>query len=58
MEYSEAKAVNGQIVKVKTYTKKQSELTPDCWSIQFMGLSACKKCELRGKDDCGGGEKT
>jgi len=41
-------------LKVKTKVINQGSLTPDCWLVQFWGLSACKTCELEGKDDCGG----
>ena len=41
---------------VKTYERKQSELTSDCLLIQFKGLAACVECELKNKPDCGGGE--
>jgi hypothetical protein len=56
MVYSEAKLVNGQIVTTNTKIINQSKLTSDCWLIQFNGLSACKKCELKGTKDCGGGK--
>jgi len=32
----------------------QSDLTPDCWSIQFWGLPHCRKCEYLATDECGG----
>jgi len=35
---------------------KQSELTGECWTIQFMGLKACEKCEFLDTPDCGGQE--
>ena len=43
---------DGQVVKHKTI--KQSDLTADCWPVQFWGLSACDGCEFLGKRDCGG----
>lgn len=33
---------------------KQSELTSECWTIQFQGLSACTSCEVKDTDECGG----
>ena len=33
---------------------KQSELTSDCWSIQFTGIEACENCEYKDTDECGG----
>ena len=32
----------------------QSQLTSECWMIQFRGKAACKDCVLRGKRECGG----
>ena len=32
----------------------QSDLTADCWSVQAWGLRACRACEIRGTDECGG----
>lgn len=42
--------VNG----VKTKVVRQSELTGECWSIQFWGIEACEKCEAKGTLECGG----
>lgn len=46
--------INGERVEVKTKVVNQSKLTSDCWLVQFWGLSACNRCELEGKDGCGG----
>lgn len=35
---------------------KQSELTCECWSIQCWGLDACKNCEFKDSEECGGKE--
>jgi len=32
----------------------QSDLTPDCWSIQFWGLPHCRTCDYLATDECGG----
>ncbi len=32
----------------------QSQLTDECWSIQFKGKEACLNCEFRDTDECGG----
>ena len=56
MIYQEGYLENG---KVKFKNKKeidQSQLTSDCWSIQFEGLEACQNCEFKDTDECGGGE--
>jgi hypothetical protein len=45
---------NGQLETVESMNINQSGLTADCWSIQFYGLKACKKCESKGKKTCGG----
>ena len=39
-------------MKVKSI--KQSELTSECWLIQIWGLSACKTCEVKDTEECGG----
>lgn len=30
------------------------DLTPECWSVQMNGLTACKTCEYKDTDQCGG----
>jgi len=35
-------------------TINQSQLTSDCWMIQFWGSEACNKCEYLNKKDCSG----
>jgi hypothetical protein len=32
----------------------QSELTGECWQVQFWGLSECEECEYKDTDECGG----
>lgn len=39
---------------MKTYTVKQNKLTSDCWMIQIQGIEACKECEWKNTEDCGG----
>ena len=39
---------------METKTIKQSDLTSECWSVQFWGLDRCKTCEYKGKKECGG----
>jgi len=31
-----------------------SQITEECWSIQFKGKEACLGCEFRNTDECGG----
>jgi len=54
--YNKSKIENGKLVVTESKQIDQSELTADCWLIQFDGLSACKDCELLNKPDCGGRE--
>ena len=35
-------------------TFKQSDMSSECWAVQFQGKEACKKCEFRGTNECGG----
>jgi hypothetical protein len=39
---------------VKAHTIRQSDLSKECWIVQFEGKNACKKCEFRGKKECSG----
>jgi len=32
----------------------QAHLTGECWTVQTQGLKACKTCEYRDTDNCGG----
>jgi hypothetical protein len=32
----------------------QSQMTAECWLIQFQGKKACEDCEVRDTEDCGG----
>ena len=33
---------------------KQTDLTGECWMIQFEGVRACEDCEAKGTEECGG----
>ena len=33
---------------------KQSQLSSECWTVQFEGLNACKTCKLKNTFECGG----
>ena len=39
---------------MKVLNIKQSQLTGECWQIQFFGLAACKKCVYKGTKTCNG----
>ena len=53
MKYGELRLENGAAVEINAREISQSEMTSECWSIQFRGPKACKDCECRGRD-CGG----
>lgn len=55
MVVGHGKVENGRMVMTNMKEIKQSQLTSDCWTIQFWGLDKCEKCEYRGKKSCGGG---
>jgi len=54
MKVGKLSCVNGVAVETEMREVKQSELTSECWTIQFSGLDACKSCEFLNKKDCGG----
>jgi len=56
VKFVKMKRTNGKIEPIKIVLKKQSEMTSDCWSIQFEGLEACIDCEFKDTDNCGGGQ--
>lgn len=56
MIYAKAEVKDGTLVVTSQKVIEQSTMTADCWMIQFEGLSACKKCEYKGTEECGGGE--
>ena len=42
-------------MKLETVTTvRQSEMTGECWLIQFHGLMVCGTCQYNGKRGCGG----
>ena len=34
----------------------QSDLTAECWIVQFSGLETCDTCQFVNTDECGGKE--
>ena len=64
MEYQKAEIQGGQLKIVESRTINQLNLTSECWTVQFQGLTACKTCEygrtrktIKGivySRDCGG----
>ena len=56
VRYITTAIVEGKVVETGVYNKPQSELTGDCFPLQFMGLRECEGCKFAGKDECGGGE--
>jgi hypothetical protein len=53
--YGNGELVDGKLVIKEQKEIKQSNLNLDCWLIQFNGLKACQKCDLKNTKDCGGG---
>jgi len=39
---------------IKSKVINQSEMTGECWNIQFWGKEACEKCEYKNTKQCGG----
>ena len=35
-------------------TIDQSDLSSECWNIQFHGPTVCKTCDLKDTNECGG----
>lgn len=56
MIYGKAEIKDGEVVVFNSKAIDQTQLTSDCWLVQFDGLVACNSCELRETEDCGGGE--
>lgn len=56
MEYKEGYIENNELKFGNTKQIDQAKLTPDCFLVQFKGLEACNTCELKGTDECSGGE--
>lgn len=54
MKISKTKIIAGKLITSEIKMIKQSELTSDCWLIQFWGLDACNDCEALNKRSCGG----
>ena len=56
MLYQEGHIKDDGIEITKQVVVDQSTLTSDCWTVQFVGLSACDTCEYRNTPECGGGD--
>jgi hypothetical protein len=56
MVVGNGKIKNGKLDMSNMKEIKQSDLTSDCWGIQFFGLVECEHCEFKGKSSCGGGK--
>ena len=55
MRYSTMELIDGELKETFSKEVSQDSLTSDCWMIQFKGLDACKKCEFKNTNECGGG---
>jgi len=45
---------NGRLVETQSTVVPQNRMTPECWTVQAWGFSACDSCELKDTDECGG----
>lgn len=54
--YNQMEKQDGKLKAVETHQLKQSEMTSDCWLVQFRGLKACCNCDFYKSENCGGGE--
>ena len=52
--YNPIRSQNSQLKGAINMMIKQSSMTAECWLIQFSGLTACKSCEAKDTEDCGG----
>lgn len=48
--------VNEKLEPIEVSSIPQSQLTSDCWLVQFRGLKACAECKEYLKPNCGGGK--
>lgn len=55
-EACDCEVIKSNLKTVETKIIKQADLTGECWLVQFRGLEACKTCEFKGTDQCGGKE--
>jgi hypothetical protein len=53
-ELSDNEPTSEKLKTVEVRSIKQSDLSGECWSVQFHGLSACDECEYLNTSDCGG----
>lgn len=54
MKVQKANLKDGAINFTHTKVINHAELTGECWSIQFWGLSACESCQYLDTNQCGG----
>ena len=52
--YKTIKNIASELKTVKIQHIEQSRLSGECWSVQFSGLVACKGCEFKNTEECGG----
>ncbi len=50
----EYKRVNSQGGTSIGRSISQSELTSECWLVQFVGLTECETCDVKNTNECGG----
>lgn len=56
MKYSKVTSIKDSKMEMTSRTIPQSQLTSECWTIQFEGLSACEHCSYKNTKECGGKE--
>jgi len=54
MEYRRLGGTAEKIETLEVRSIPQSQLTSECWDVQFRGFRACERCEYKGKKNCGG----
>jgi hypothetical protein len=47
-------SLSEKLKTVEVKSIKQSDLTGECWIVQFSGIKACEECEYLNTSDCGG----
>ena len=54
--YERMELKDGKLQVVESRQVDQSQLTADCWLVQFRGLQACVDCDAFNTKGCGGGK--
>ena len=57
-DYRRMELKDGELVEVEAVSIPQSQLTADCFMVQFRGLAACEDCAYHNTVNCGGGAES